>query len=150
MNRAYGLCERANRNLGCDYQPFTADRHRIVMRLRLIPLVSITVILFVAIACNSKPSPEQIRQKTAEDTATLKQDTKAVAEGIKDGLTEKKLVDVNKASKQDLQSLPGIDARRADRIIAERPYTDKYQLVDRGALSADEYAKIQDLITVAH
>jgi competence protein ComEA len=105
--------------------------------------------LFLA-GCSSNPTPDQIRQDTARDTATLKQDTKAVAEGIKEGLTSKKPVDLNTASKDELQTLPGIDARRADRIIAERPYGDKYQLVTRGALSEDNYAKIQDQITIGH
>jgi DNA uptake protein ComE-like DNA-binding protein len=120
------------------------------MRLRLISFAAILTVLFLAAACNSKPTPDQLRKETAQDTATLKQDTQAVAEGIKEGLTNKKIVDLNKASKEDLQTLPGIDGRRADRIIAERPYSDKYQVVTRGALSNDEYGKIQDLIAVAH
>jgi competence protein ComEA len=123
---------------------------RFRMRLRLIPLILISTALFFAAACNSNPTPDQIRKETAQDTATLKQDTKAVAEGIKEGLTNKKPIDLNKASKEDLQTLPGIDGRRADRIIAERPYADKYQVVTRGALSNDEYAKIQDQISISH
>jgi DNA uptake protein ComE-like DNA-binding protein len=119
------------------------------MRLRLIPLVTIGMAIFFA-ACNSNPTPDQIRKDTARDTATLKQDTQAVAEGIKEGLTNKKVIDLNKASKEDLQTLPGIDGHKADRIIAERPYADKYQVVTRGALSNDEYAKIQDQVSISH
>jgi DNA uptake protein ComE-like DNA-binding protein len=96
----------------------------------------------------SNQNPDQIRQKTAEETAAIKRDSKAVAEGVKDGLSSKRTVDLNKASKDDLTSLPGIDARQADRIVAERPYASPHQLVTRRVLSEDEYSKIQDRVVV--
>jgi DNA uptake protein ComE-like DNA-binding protein len=65
--------------------------------------------LALSLACTNQ-SPDQIRQKTAEETAAIKRDSKAVAQGVKDGLSNKKSVDLNKASKDDLTSLPGIDA----------------------------------------
>ena len=93
-------------------------------------------------------SPDQIRQKTAEETAAIKRDTKAVAQGVKEGLSSKRSMDLNKAPKDDLASLPGISAKQADRIIAERPYADTHQLVTRRVLSEDEYAQIQDRVVV--
>ena len=63
--------------------------------------------LAVCLGCTNQ-NPDQIRQKTAEETAAIKRDTKAVAQGIKDGLSKKRSIDLNKASSQDLQSLPGI------------------------------------------
>lgn len=99
------------------------------------------------IACSNQ-NPDQIRQKTAEETATIKRDTKAVAQGIKDGLSNKRSVDLNRASKPDLESLPGITTQKADRIIAERPYANAHQLVTRRILTEDEYAQIQDRIVV--
>lgn len=99
-------------------------------------------------ACSPNQSPDQIRQKTAEETAALKRDTKAVAEGVKDGLASKKAVDLNKASKDDLESLPGITGAKADRIIAERPYASAHQLVTRRVLSEDEYSQIHDRVVV--
>jgi competence protein ComEA len=128
--------------------------HPIGMRAPIISLTLAGAMLLVFAACNNNQSPQQLREKTAEETAALKRDSTAVAEGIKDGLTNKgpanKLVDINKATKTELTTLPGIDARRADRIIAERPYSDKYQTVTRGALSDNEYAQIQDQITITH
>jgi DNA uptake protein ComE-like DNA-binding protein len=128
--------------------------HPTGMRAPIIPLTLTGAMLLVFAACNHNQSPQQLREKTAEETAALKRDTTAVAEGVKDGLTDKspqnKLVDLNKATKTELTTLPGIDARRADRIIAERPYSDKYQTVTRGALSDNEYARIQDQITIGH
>lgn len=98
-------------------------------------------------ACTNQ-SPDQIRQKTAEGTAAVKRDTKAVAEGVKEGLSNKKSVDLNKAPKDDLASLPGITPGQADRVIAERPYANTHQLVTRHVLSEDEYSKIQDRVVV--
>ena len=96
-------------------------------------------------------SPDQIREKTAEATSTLKRDTKAVAEGVKEGLSSKKsVVDLNKASKDDLSSLPGITSQKADRIIAERPFATTHQLVSRHILSEGEYSQIQDRVVVEH
>jgi len=97
--------------------------------------------LAVLAACtNSKP--DQIRQKTAEETAAVKRDTKAVAEGLQDGLSSKHSVDINKASKQDLTSLPGVTSQKVDRIIAERLYANTHPLVTRHVLSDGEYAQI--------
>lgn len=57
------------------------------MRLRFPSLVLLGTILGLSAACTNE-SPDQIRQKTAEETAALKRDSKAVAEGVKDGLTK--------------------------------------------------------------
>src|SRR5580700_306115 len=84
--------------------------------------------LGLGLACTNQ-RPDQIRQKTAEETAAIKRDTKAVAQGVKEGLSNKRTADLNKASKDDLASLPGITSQQADRIIAERPYASPHQLV---------------------
>jgi DNA uptake protein ComE-like DNA-binding protein len=104
--------------------------------------------LGIGLACTNQ-SPDQIRQKTAEETAAIKRDTKAVAQGVKEGLSNKRTADLNKASKDDLASLPGITPHRADRIIAERPYASPHQLVTRHVLSEDEYSQIQDRVIVS-
>ncbi len=106
--------------------------------------------LAAAVACAPNQSPDQLREKTAEATSTIKRDTKAVAEGVKEGLSSKRSLDLNKASKDDLASLPGITAQKADRIIAERPYANTHQLVTRHVVSEDEYAQIQDRVIVSH
>ena len=119
------------------------------MRFRLGLLVPVCCLLAVCAAC-APQSPDQLREKTAEATANLKRNTKAVAEGVKEGLSSKKSVDLNKASKEDIASLQGISAQKADRIISERPYATTRQLVTRHVLSEDEYAQIQDRVVVTH
>jgi competence protein ComEA len=119
------------------------------MRLRSSALILASLIFIAFTACSPNQSPDEIREKTARDTATLKRDTKAVAEGIKEGLTQKKAVDLNHASRGELADLPGIDSHKADRIIAERPYANAHQLVSRHVLSEEEYGRIQDRITVS-
>jgi len=129
-------------------QPLLAGWHRNNMHLRSsLSGLGVSILLGIALACSNQ-SPDQIRQKTAEETAAIKRDTKAVAQGVKDGLSNKKSVDLNKASKDDLASLPGITSRQADRIIAERPYANTHQLVSRHVLSEDEYAQVQDRVVV--
>jgi DNA uptake protein ComE-like DNA-binding protein len=98
-------------------------------------------------ACTNQ-NPDQIRQKTAEETAAIKRDSEAIAEGVKDGLSNKKTVDLNKASKDELTSLPGVTPQDADRIIAERPYANTHQLVSRHIVSEDEYSQIQGRLVV--
>ncbi|MBZ5688245.1 MAG: helix-hairpin-helix domain-containing protein [Acidobacteriia bacterium] len=110
-------------------------------------LAAVLLSLSIGAACTNQ-SPDQIRQKTAEETAAIKRDSKAVAQGVKEGLSNKRAVDLNKASKDDLASLPGITPHQADRIIAERPYASPHQLVTRRILSEDQYSQIQDRVTV--
>ena len=103
-------------------------------------------------ACSTRPSnPDQVREKTAEATAELKDNAKAVAQGIRDGLTRPSSehpLDLNSASKSQLMSLPGIDDSAADRIIAGRPYSSEHELLDKRIISRDEYSEIADSITV--
>jgi DNA uptake protein ComE-like DNA-binding protein len=114
------------------------------------PVLILSVMLAVCSACAPNQNPDQLRERTAAATAALKRNTKAVAEGVKEGLSSKTTVDLNKASKDDLVALPGITSKTADRIIAERPYATTRQLVTRHVLSEDQYAHVQDRVVVAH
>lgn len=115
---------------------------------RAIVTLAVAVFAFAFLTACPNQNPDQLRQKTAEETAALKRDSKAVAQGIKDGLSSKRSVDLNKGSKDDLTSLPGITTQKADRIVAERPYANTHQLVTRHVLSEDEYSQLQDRVVV--
>jgi DNA uptake protein ComE-like DNA-binding protein len=92
--------------------------------LRALLVLVFSSLLVLSAACTSH-SPDPNRQKTAEQTAAIKRNSKAVAQGVKDGPGNKKSVDLNKASKGDLTSLAGIDTHRAARTIAERQIQDR-------------------------
>lgn len=70
----------------------------------------------------------------------------SVAEKI---AASQQLLDINTATAEQLQALPGMGAEYAKRVIAGRPYTAKNQLATRGILPQDEYERIRELI-VAH
>jgi len=92
-------------------------------------------------------------QSTTTTTTTTKQarkskknaDTSAADTSSK---TSGKL-DLNTATKDQLMSLPGITDADAQKILDGRPYRAKNQLLSKGIISKDEYAKIKGQI-VAH
>jgi hypothetical protein len=57
-------------------------------------------------------------------------------------------INVNSASQRQLESLPGISAEDANRIIRSRPYNQKRQLLKRDVISEAAYARIDDHIAV--
>ena len=102
------------------------------------------------IGCTAKDSPDEIRQRTADATATMRRDAKAVAEGVKEGIGRDKAIDINKGSREDLMSLPGISGREADNIIAKRPFADAHELVSRHLVSEEEYGRIRERVIAGH
>ncbi|MGA8730167.1 MAG: helix-hairpin-helix domain-containing protein [Terracidiphilus sp.] len=87
-------------------------------------------------------SPDAIRQDTAKATSSVVRDAKAVAKGVADGLKAKGPVNINKASEEDLETLPGIDASAARRIIDGRPYDNASDLPKRHIVTREEYDRI--------
>lgn len=103
-------------------------------------------------ACTGhQDNPDEIRRRTAEATETMRRDTKAVVDGVKEGMNRNDgAVDINKCSREDLLRLPNMTEREADRIIAQRPYRDAHDLISRRVISQDEYDKISDRIIAGH
>jgi competence protein ComEA len=96
----------------------------------------------------TQQNPQELKEKTAEETAALKRDAKAVAEGIREGWNREQAVDLNTASKDQLMTLPGLTATEADRLIARRPYHAPDELVTKHVLTRAEYDKIADQVTI--
>lgn len=61
-----------------------------------------------------------------------------------------KLVDLNKASRAELATLPGIGRAEADRIVANRPYMTKTDLVTKKVLPLEAYDALRQRIIVVH
>ncbi|HJU19628.1 MAG TPA: helix-hairpin-helix domain-containing protein [Stellaceae bacterium] len=56
------------------------------------------------------------------------------------------LIDINTATAQQLDKLPGIGPKRAQMIIEHRPYKAKDELVERKIIPKSVYNQIQDKI----
>ena len=96
-----------------------------------------------------KPAIESAGRKLGEAAEKAAEEARAAAQGVKEGWARSghAPVDLNSASEAELTELPGITETTARRIIRNRPYRDKEDLVSRGILSQSGYEKIQDQIT---
>ena len=96
------------------------------------------IILLLLAALSLGAAPQGTTKKQ------IPSDVKAAAESASQKATE--LLDINSASADQLGALPGIGPAYANKIINNRPYKAKNELVDRKLVPAATYAKIKDLI----
>jgi competence protein ComEA len=100
-----------------------------VVRLLLLAAASLCLI-----ATPSWQTPGAAKAPTQAKSAPSKPATKA------------KLVDINSASAEELQELPGVGTAFANRIIAGRPYRGKNELLQKKIVPPSTYEKIKDEI----
>lgn len=134
--------------------------------LKLMAIFALVLSLLPLSACNQQDTEktkqnaakatEQIKEGSKVAAVELKKDakeaakqSKAIAEGVKQGLaTPDNPVNVNSASKAQLQTLPGIDEETAGRIINGRPYHTTDEVGTRGVVSPEQFNTIKDKIAV--
>ncbi len=58
------------------------------------------------------------------------------------------MININTASRTELEDIPGIGPVTADKIISARPFTRLEELVERNVLSISLYDKVKNLLTL--
>lgn len=111
-----------------------------------VPAGILLTVLLISTACMEPRNSDDLKERTAQATANLKRDAKAVAAGIREGWSRDKPLDLNSATKDQLADLPGITVADADRIAAGRPYREPKELLDRRILPKAKYDQISDRI----
>jgi competence protein ComEA len=104
----------------------------------------------------AQQATEKIRQESKVAAVEIKKgakeaaaQTKAAVQGVKAGLNSPdKPVNINSASKSELQTLPGVDEETADRIINGRPYHTTDEVGAKGVVSPEEFNAIKEKIVV--
>jgi competence protein ComEA len=116
--------------------------------------IGIVTLALIPLGCSTSPrSQERVRENTANATAAIASSAKSAVLGIRDGLARKPAetgVNINTATRADLESLPGVTPAMARNIIANRPYKNPNELRKEKIVPKDVYNKISSRLTVIH
>jgi DNA uptake protein ComE-like DNA-binding protein len=138
-------------------------------RSLLAAVATVGIIAFTA--CTPPSDDQRLKEQAAQATEQAKQGSKEaladarvaaknaeqavndVAAGVKQGLDTKGApdsgrLDLNAATLTDLETLPGISARKAKQIIDHRPYASSHELVKDGLITEAEFNDIAPKVTV--
>lgn len=138
------------------------------LTIRVVATLGLCTALFWVTSCsNGRESDQQIQQQAQEATEQAKiaakkaadeakiaaanatREANDVAAGVRAGLHNghgNDVVNVNSASRADLETLPGVTPATARRIEADRPYSSTRDLVRKRVISQAEYDRIAERV----
>ena len=106
---------------------------------RYLGAIGLSIVLALpAMAQTTSPSKSPSSPTATAPSATAKAPAKSQSTG--------ELLDINSASAEELDKLPGVGPARAKAIIAHRPYFGKDDLTNRKIIPANIYNQIKDKI----
>jgi DNA uptake protein ComE-like DNA-binding protein len=108
-------------------------------------LAAAVLVLLMTVALGFAAAPQSA--STQSTTTTKTTTTRKHSSSSKESSSAK--LDINSASQQELEALPGIGPATSAKIVQGRPYRAKSDLLKRKVVSRSEYDKIKDEI-VAH
>ena len=107
----------------------------------------VALALAVGVCIAAPPQTGAARKAPAKSSAQAATATKSGASATNaKPAAHAGLIDINTASESELDALPGIGAAYSKKIIANRPYKSKNQLVSKKVLPEAVYDKIKSQI----
>ncbi len=113
------------------------------MKRFLISSCCAAVTLALSLSSGFAAEPAKPATKSAV-SAPAKTGPAKVVDAVK--AKKQELVDINSASDAQLKAIPGLGDATAAKIISNRPYANKAQLVSRKVLPEPVYEKVKDRI----
>jgi DNA uptake protein ComE-like DNA-binding protein len=98
----------------------------------------------------AKPEIQEAGRELGRAADEAAREARAFAEGVRQGWLQggHHIVNVNSASETDLMGLPEISQTTARKIIRNRPYHAREDLLAKRVVSEEQYAKIKDIVAV--